>query len=266
MAEILVTGGTGTLGRQIVQQFSYQGLDVGILTTNPQHVDLASGPKIYRGDLTQKESIRHATEQASIIIHCASDPRNLAVDVGGTRNLLQSVDRSTLRHFIYVSIAGVDRSSYPYYQAKYEAEKIVQGFDLPWSVLRATQFHDLVWTRLIQPFDHNDGGPLRIPGGLKFQSIDVKDVAFRLQGLVMSHALRSTITIGGPEILTLEDMTSAYLVARRRSDRVEPHDIRGEFYDLFRSGININPEWKLGTITWENFLRENLKESSTIAL
>ncbi|HET9485909.1 MAG TPA: NAD(P)H-binding protein [Chryseosolibacter sp.] len=259
MAQILVTGGTGTLGRQIVQQFTYQGLDVGILTTR-QHVDLASGAKVYRGDLIERESIRDAAEKASIIIHCASDRRNLAVDVEGTRNLLQSVAKSTLRHFIYVSVAGADRSSYPYYQAKNEGEKIVQGFDLPWSVLRVTQFHDLVWTRLIKPFDHNDGSPLRIPGGLKLQSIDVKDVAVRLQGLAMTHALRSTITIGGPEILTLEAMTRAYLDAQRRDDGVAPDDISGEFYDLFRSGININPEWRMGKITWEDFLSENLKK------
>src|SRR5687767_9112191 len=118
MAEILVTGGTGTLGRQLVQQLTYQGFDVGILTTS-HHVNLPSGAKIYPGDLAQGAGIKDAAEDARIVIHCASNARDAkAVDLDGTKNLLECVNRNALQHLIYVSIAGVDQSAYPYYQIK----------------------------------------------------------------------------------------------------------------------------------------------------
>ncbi len=258
MAEILVTGGTGTLGSQLVQQLCYQGLDVGIISTR-EHVDLPSGAKIYFGDLTKPSSIQNAVADASIVIHCASRPRDArTVDLQGTKNLLECIDRKRILHFIYVSIAGVDHSPYPYYRIKYEVEKIIQGSPIPWSVLRATQFHDLVLNRFIQPLDVGDGTPIRIPKEMRFQSIDVKEVALRLQQLAKSAPLRSTVTIGGPQILTIEEMTAIYLHVHGRDAAFFPEDIHGELEDVFRSGINIDPEWATGKITWENFLRNML--------
>lgn len=260
MAEILLTGGTGTLGRQLVQQLSYQGFDVGILTTR-HHVDLPSGAKIYPGDLAQGPGIKDAIENARVVIHCATNPADAkTVDLEGTKNLLACINSDRLQHLVYVSIAGVDQSAYPYYQIKFEVEKMIKASDVPWSVLRATQFHDLVLNRLVKPFDTHDGSPMRIPKGIQFQSIDVKDVAYRLQTLAMGPVLRAVITIGGPEILTIEEMTRVYLRLQGRNDLVEPDDVRGEFYDLFRSGININAEWAWGRITWEKFLQDTLKK------
>ena len=256
MASILVTGGTGKLGRQIVRQLCYQGLDVGILTTRA-NIDLSSGAKVYVGDLIDRASLSRAVEDASVVIHCASNPGDPhTVDLEGTKNLLQSLDRLRVQNFIYVSIAGVDKADYPYYRIKSDVEKIVRDSGVPWSVLRATQFHDLVLERLIKPFDRGDGMPLTIPAGMRFQTIDIRDVANRLQKLALGEASGSTTTIGGPEILTIEKMARTYLQVLGRKEDVEPQLLTSEFYNLFRSGININPEWSAGTITWETYLRE----------
>lgn len=256
MASILVTGGTGKLGRQVVRQLCYQGLDVGILTTR-SNIDLSSGAKVYVGDLNDRAALSRAVEDARVVIHCASNPGDpQTVDRDGTKNLLQCVDRRQIQNFIYVSIAGVDKGDYPYYRVKYEVENIIRDSGLPWSVLRATQFHDLVLERLIKPFDKGDGTPLVIPGGMRFQSIDVRDVANRLQQLALGEPSRSTITIGGPEILSVEDMVRTYLHLQGRKDNVEPQLLTSDFYNLFRSGININPDWSAGMIAWERFLRE----------
>ena len=257
MAKILVTGGTGALGRPLVQQLCYQGLDVGIITTRDQ-VDLPSGAKIYAGDLTLIETLQEPVEDAEIVIHCASDPSNArSIDVVGTMNLLKSIDRRKMRHFVYVSIAGVDRSLYPYYQAKYEAERLVGASDVPWSVLRATQFHGFVLERFIKPADPGDGSPLIVGAGLKFQSIDVKDVALRLQTLAVGQPLRSSLTIGGPEILALEEMARTFLAVHGRPEIVETATA-SEVNDVFLSGGNVNPEWKGGRITWKEFLLQRV--------
>lgn len=253
MAHILVTGGTGTLGRQLVRQLCNKGFEVGILTTRPK-ADLPSGARLFTGDLTRFETIEPVVREAAVIIHCASNPRQPAVDVEGTKNILQSIDRRSLRHFLYVSIAGIDRSSYPYYKAKYEVEKMVQSADIPWSILRATQFHDLILHRLIEPFDTGEGFPLKIPKGLQFQSVDVRDVSKRIQQIAMSERLRTIITLCGPEPLTIEDMAETYLDVLGRRDKIEPAEMAGEFYDLFRSNINITT-WETGKIKWRRFLQ-----------
>jgi uncharacterized protein YbjT (DUF2867 family) len=254
MAKILVTGGTGALGRQLVQQLCYQGFDAGIITTRA-HVDAPSGAKIYAGDLTLIETLKDAVEDAEIVIHCASNPKDSRrVDIDGTTNLLKCIGRRKVRHFVYVSIAGVDRSAYPYYQAKYEAELIIGASDLPWSVLRATQFHGFVLDRFIKPADLGNGSPMRVPAGLRFQPIDIKDVALQLQMLSMGEPLRSTITIAGPEILTLEEMARTFLAVQGRAEAVETEPANG-LNDVFLSGGNVNPEWKGGRITWKDFLK-----------
>lgn len=259
MAHILITGGTGTLGRQLVRQLCYQGLDVGILTRR-KDVDLPSGAKVYAGDITSVDTIREAVGNASVIVHCASNPRQPTVDVEGTGNILQSIDRKAFRHFLYVSIAGVDRSRYPYYQAKHQVEKMVESSDVPWSVLRATQFHDLVLHRLIEPFDRGSGLSIKIPQGMRFQSVDVSDVANRLQQIAMSDCLRATITIGGPETLTIEDMVRTYLDVLGRNDDIEPTEVAGEFYDLFRSGVSATTISETGKIGWRGFLQNALQK------
>lgn len=262
MVHILVTGGTGTLGRQLVRQLCYQGFDVGILTRR-KDVDLPSGAKVYAGDMTSVDTIREAVGSASVIIHCASNPRQPTEDVEGTGNILRSIDRRVLRHLIYMSIAGIERSSYPYYRAKYEVEKMIQSSDIPWSVLRATQFHDLVLRRLIKPFDQGGGLPLRIPGGMRFQSVDISDVGNRLQQIAMTDCLRTTITICGPETLTIEEMAKIYLDVVGRNDKVEPAEIEGELYDLFRTGVNISTARETGKIEWRDFLQSALQERPT---
>lgn len=256
MNEILVTGGAGTLGRQVVLQLAYQGIDVAILSRR-QHIDVPSGAKVYAGDLTRADTIRNTIENASVIIHCASHPRDPAVDLEGTKNILQSIHRASFQHFLYVSIAGVDKSSYPYYQTKYEVEKMVQVSGVPWSVLRATQFHDLVLHRMIEPFDLRDGS-IRVPQGMRFQSVDVRDVANKIQQIAMGESLRSTITFGGPQTLTIEEMVRAYLDILGRHDKVEAVDATGELYDVFRSGVNTGVEWEAGKITWREFLQNTL--------
>src|SRR5690606_25671592 len=100
------------------------------------------------GNLSDTGKLEGILRHVTTIIHCASNPRNAdMVDIQGTEHLLRAVDKPALQHMIYVSIAGVDRSPYPYYKAKYEVEKMIMASGVPWSVVRATQFHDLVLNR-----------------------------------------------------------------------------------------------------------------------
>src|SRR4051812_49628040 len=104
-----------------------------------------TGPGGVRGDLATGRDLPMALVGAELVVHAASDPRNAwEVDVAGTRRLVQAVDRTRLRHLVYVSIVGVDRIPLGYYHAKFAAEQVLLASGLPVTLLRITQFHHFV--------------------------------------------------------------------------------------------------------------------------
>src|SRR6476659_4477846 len=120
MAAILVTGATGTLGRAVVHLLLARGHTVRALSRQAT-ATLPSGAELVVGDLIQDTRLAEALAGVEAIIHCASDPRHVqTTDVEGTRHLLKLLDaeQGALPHLIYPSIVGIDRSAYPYYQAK----------------------------------------------------------------------------------------------------------------------------------------------------
>src|SRR5438132_6587934 len=135
---VLVTGGTGTLGRHVVSLLRQSGHRARILSRQPRgHVDAV------RGDLKNGASLAKALAGMEAIIHAASATREplsgRAVDVRGTRRLLTMARDAGIRHVIYVSIVGIDRVAYPYYKTKLAAEAVVRENLVPWTILRATQ-------------------------------------------------------------------------------------------------------------------------------
>ena len=120
--------------------------------------------------------LRAAVASAELVVHAASDPQGdpWQVDVAGTRRLVEAVDRSRLRHLVYISIVGVDRIPYGYYRAKFAAEQVLLASGLPVTLLRVTQFHDFVDFLL----DTARRGPvLPVPMGWRVQPVDVGEVA-----------------------------------------------------------------------------------------
>jgi len=176
-------------------------------------------------------------------------------DTEGTRALVQAALADGGKpHLVYISIVGVDHSTYKYYFAKRAAEALIEEGFLPWTIVRATQFHDLVW-KLLQSFGIDSRSEVPVPQGMKFQSIDHREVADRLVTLVEQGPSGHTPDIGGPQVLTIEEMAATYLRLRGRKARVRPEALPGDMFSVFRSGVNLVPGHADGTITWEAFLQ-----------
>ncbi|MGV8093151.1 MAG: SDR family oxidoreductase [Mangrovibacterium sp.] len=254
MKKVLITGGTGTLGREIINQLTRNDFQISVLSSKDKP-ELPKTVEVLKGDLTDPASLPNAISEAEVILHCASNPMNpKVVDVTGTRNLIKAIKPNRLKHFIYISIVGVDQSDYPYYQAKYEVEKMIIASGLPYSILRATQFHDLVLHRLIVPADQSNNLQIVIPANMRFQSIDIREVTGKIKELLDHGPVNSTISIGGPEIFTLEEMTQIYLnvFGKQKKIKCNPED---QSFASFKSGINLCSDQRYGQITWEEYLQ-----------
>jgi uncharacterized protein YbjT (DUF2867 family) len=167
MNEILVTGGTGVLGRRAVDRLRAAGHETRVLSRSGR-------PGTIQGDLLTGAGLDGAVDGVETIVHCASNPyrKTRRTDVGGTELLLQAAARAGVSHVVFISIVGVDRNPYyPYFRVKLDAESVVERSPVPWTILRATQFHDLV-LKALRLLDRLPA-VMPIPGGVLFQPIDV---------------------------------------------------------------------------------------------
>lgn len=262
MKNILVTGGTGDLGKEVVQQLLNLNHKVYVLTSRQDPL-LPAACEVVKANLVTGEGLKKAAKEADIIIHCASnakDPKN--VDEEGTKNLLRVIGKNRVQHFIYISIVGIDKSIFPYYLVKARVEKMIQSSGVPFTVLRATQFHSFV-LKMIGLFSLENGSMI-VPKGIRFQPVDVKEVAARLVRISQQHPAGMLPDMGGPEVLTIEQMVQDYLKSCRRTETMQLSDASNERYELFRSGINLCPSNAYGKITWRTFLQHHFKNSNSL--
>jgi uncharacterized protein YbjT (DUF2867 family) len=101
---ILVTGGTGTLGRLVVARLRDAGATVRVLSRSSR--EAAEGIEPVTGDLATGEGIDAAVEGAEIIVHCAGSAKG---DEEKAVNLVRAASRAGARHLVYISVVGADR-------------------------------------------------------------------------------------------------------------------------------------------------------------
>jgi uncharacterized protein YbjT (DUF2867 family) len=250
---ILVTGGTGTLGRQVAARLREAGRDVRILSRR-------TGDGLVTGDLATGQGLPEAVQHVGTIVHCAS---NRAGDAQATRNLVQAATKAATKaaaqtgesqpHLVYISIVGVDRFPRGYFKAKLAAERVVAESGLPWTTLRATQFYELIAkgaTRLAKlPV-------IPVPAGFVVQPVDSGEVAARLAELAQHEPSGRVPDLAGPQVLSFADLIRTYLrVTGLRPRPVVPVWTPG--IGPIRAGALYPPPGMpatLGQRTWPDFL------------
>ncbi len=254
MNKILVTGGNGHLGKYVVSALIEKGFQTAVLTTQA-NCEVRNDVEFFTGDLAQNLRLKEAAKGVEVIIHCASNPKNSQqADINGTKNLLDAVDKNTIKHFIYISIVGIHKSDYPYYQAKLEVENAIAKSGIPFTILRSTQFHDFVFN-IIKGLDQNaESNSITIPSKMRFQSVAVHEVAELLASLALESPKGLMEDFGGPEVLHFEEMAKTYFQVTQNTKKLklkEPKDIR---HKLFTTGINLCPDNNFGKQTWHEYV------------
>ena len=259
---ILVTGGTGTLGRLVVQRLRDAGCNARVLSRRSH--ESGDGIEFMTGDLATGEGIEAAVDGIETIVHLAGSAKG---DEDKARHLVRAASRAGAPHLVYISVvgaeripvvSGVDRAMFGYFASKRAAEKVVEDSGLPWATLRATQFHDLM-LMVAQMLAKLPVVP--IPAGFRFQPVDADDVAARLVELALGEPAGLVPDMGGPQVYGAADLFRGYLRANKRRRRpIVPVWLPGKAAHAFRAGANLAPEQAVGHRTWEEFLTERLSQ------
>jgi uncharacterized protein YbjT (DUF2867 family) len=253
---ILVTGGTGTLGRLVVPRLQAAGREVRVLSRGHRE-----GAEFVTGDLATGEGIDAAVDGVEIVVHLAGSTKG---DEQKARTLVEAAKAAGVRHLVYISVvgadrvpvvSGVDRAMFGYFEAKLAAERVVAGSGIPWTTLRATQFHDLSLMTVRQlakmPI-------VPVPSGFQFQPVDTDEVAARLVELALGAPAGLVPDIAGPRVYALSDLVRGYLKAGHKHRALVPLRLPGKAARAFRSGANLAPDRAVGLRTWEDFLAERV--------
>jgi uncharacterized protein YbjT (DUF2867 family) len=246
--DVLVTGGTGRLGQRLAEPLQAAGHTVRRMSRR------GAGPGGVRGDLATGRDLRPAVGWAEVVVHAASDPQGdpWQVDVAGTRRLVEAVDRTRLRHLVYVSIVGVDRIPYGYYRAKFAAEQVLLASGLPVTLLRVTQFHDFLDALL----ETAKRGPvLPVPMGWRVQPVDPGEVAAHITGLIAAPPSGGVVEFGGPENLSAADLAAAWVAARAPGTHVVATPVPGKLSAAVRDGAAVPSGGARGRRTYAEHLR-----------
>jgi uncharacterized protein YbjT (DUF2867 family) len=258
---ILVTGGTGTLGRRVVRRLRDAGNNVRVLSRSSHEAE--DGIQFMSGDLATGEGIEAAVDGIETIVHLAGSAKG---DEDKARNLARAASSQTrLPHLVYISVVGadripmvsrVDRALFGYFESKRAAEKVIEDSGLPWTTLRATQFHDLMLT-VARQLAKLPVAP--VPAGFRIQPVEADEVAVRLVELTLGEPAGMVPDMGGPRVYGAAELLRGYLRASKRRRRpIVPVWLPGKAARVFRDGGNLAPEQAVGHRTWEEFLADRV--------
>ena len=247
---VLVTGGSGVLGSHVVQGLRTGGHQAIVMSRRP-----GAGADWRQADIASGESLPSALADVDVVVHAASAAAEITkikrTDVEGTRRLVQQAEKSGVKHIVFISIVGVDRIDYGYYKAKLAAEDTIRAGAVPWSILRATQFYELV-DRVLRA---TAKGPfLFIPKAVRDQPVASTEVAERLAEVAIGAPTHAVEDFGGPTVLTVDELARAWLQRRGEERRLVRFPIPGKPGPGFRAGYHLCPDSSRGQQTWADWL------------
>ncbi len=256
MQRVLVTGSTGALGRRLVPLLAKAGCEVRTLSRGQS--DGAPTERHFRADMLSGHGLEEALAGVDVVAHCAGAAEG---DDIIAQNLVLAARAMGRPRIVAVSVIGanlipqrswVDRKMFGYFGAKRRAEEAIMQSGLSWTLVRASQFHQL----LIKVGEAMAGMPaIPVPAGVRFQPIDAGEVAGRVAELVMHPAHGEIVTMAGPEIRSMRELMAEFLRARGIRKRLVPLPLPGAAAAAFRRGANVSPDHAVGKISWAEGLR-----------
>jgi uncharacterized protein YbjT (DUF2867 family) len=272
MSTVLVTGGTGHLGRDLIPELQRAGHHVRALTRRRRHgLEHGADVEWVVGDLGTGAGLDEAMSRIDLVVNAATNSPMAQrggfhlsdffrspsdVDLQGVRRLIESAMRVGVRRFLHVSIVAIDRANYPYGRVKAAGEQLVRASDLDWAVVRATPFYYLIadW------FSSLTRMPVwPLPTSLPFQPSDSADFATYLARCVDDGGLGMRQDFGGPDILSIGEIAHQYQIARAIKRPIVPIPL-GPLASMVQPMFPTAPQGVRGATTWSAWLNRQSHE------
>lgn len=199
--KIVVIGGTGLIGSQVVTMLGEHG-----------HEAVAASPSSGVNTITG-EGLAAAFAGAEVVVDVSNSPSFADDDVMefftvSTRNMLEAEKAAGVKHHVALSIVGAARLPQSgYLRAKVAQEKLIEESGVPYSIVEATQFFEFV-TRIADSATVD--GVVHLPHG-SFQPIAATDVATVVARTAAHEPLNGRIEIAGPEAFPMDDFMRSAL-------------------------------------------------------
>jgi uncharacterized protein YbjT (DUF2867 family) len=235
---ILLTGGTGRLGRHVAAVLRSRSLDHRILSRSP-------GDGRVVADLATGDGLADALAGVDTVLHLATSRRK---DIGHTRRLLAAM--SPAQHLVFISIVGVDRIPYGYYRDKVASEQAIEGSGIPFTIIRVTQFHGFV----NEVLEAQRRLPVTLVLPVSAQTIHMPEVAGRLADLAEAGPSGRVADLGGPQQLTLREYAREWQDARGVRRPIWAVRLPGKTMAAFRAGHHMSGLPGAGRVTYREYL------------
>ncbi|NYE37908.1 uncharacterized protein YbjT (DUF2867 family) [Nocardioides cavernae] len=243
-ARIAVAGGTGTVGRHVVEIARRRGHDVVVLSRTTG-VDLVAGTGLEEA----LHGVQVVVDVSSQVSQKSSESRDFFGTV--TRNLLAAEAGAGVGHHVALSIVGIDRAPHGYYAGKVLQEELVRASEVPWSILRATQFHEFA----SQIHGAVTLGPLHVVPRMLSEPVAAAEVADRLVDVATAPAAGRVRDLGGPRRERMVDMVRRWASATGRPGRVVAVPLPGALGRAMRDGSLVTgADADHGTTTFDQWL------------
>ena len=245
---VLVTGAAGTLGARLLPRLTRAGYRVRALSRRPHESADPATTQWVIGDLRRPDGLRGILDGIDAIVHAATSARH---DDVATRALIDAVRAAGSASILYPSIVGCDRIPIGYYRTKTSCENLLSRSGLPVTIVRATQFHDLVR----QLFHVQRWSPtLIVPAHTRMQPVDAGEVADLLVSALADGTSGRLPDLGGPEVRAVSDLARDYLRATGRRRRIVDIRFPGAIGAVLREGANITGKHADTRVTFAQFL------------
>jgi uncharacterized protein YbjT (DUF2867 family) len=244
-ARIAVAGGTGVVGRHVVDRCRELGHEPVVLARSTR-VDVTTGAGLPEA-LAGVDTVVDVTNVATVARRKA-----VAFFESATTHLLAAEKAAGVTHHVVLSIVGIDRVDFGYYLGKRRQEALALGGPVPATVLRATQFHEFAGQVL------DRGGPVAIVPRMLTQPIAAREVAEALVDLAAGAPTGAAAELAGPEQHQMPDLVRRVRDARGSRRPVLAVRLPGRAgSDMATGGLLPGPGARIGRQTFTGWLALN---------
>jgi uncharacterized protein YbjT (DUF2867 family) len=233
--DIAIVGGTGTVGAETARELTARGHEVRVLSRHAPE---------YPVDLKDGSGLTRALAGVDVVVDASQGGRDVLVE--GTRRLLAAEVAAGVRHHVGVSIVGIDRVGGRYYRTKLDQEAEIARSGVPWTIVRATQFHTLVARTFAASAKVGVLPSVRMP----LQPVDPRGVGRALADTAEAEPSQAITQFAGPEVVDVCEL------ARRWRESTGSHalPLRLPVPRSLRAGGLTNPAAWRGTVTFDHWL------------